>query len=343
MKKRHELPDDRLNPVILHQQIIYLSSELDKYRLKVRDYQESYHYSQLEKLKIENSHLLGERQQFTNQIEEMNHINLTLQYKIMEKEALIEGLRKQIENLKEENNAVSDKLEQVTSDIRKSLKEVENHKHSNQQLQNQVTSIEKELVLRIDKQTQSEEMIQKLQHSNQILFDKNKQLTEETLSYKEEITKMLDQVNHLQNHISTQEQKLAVQYDIKLKNKAEIQNLQDINEKLKEEKTQLKEEKLTLESFQNEMTDKIEDLKQEIFSYSSGEMTVSPSQNTKIEYNKLFQQIEQLFSQINEYGEKISTCVSLTNHFEEHIDNLTNEIQQLKSTLSASSTHQQTL
>src|SRR4051794_30057411 len=100
MKKRHELPDDRLNPIILQQQIIYLSSELDKYRLTVRDYQENYHYSQLEKLKIKNSHLLGERQQFTNQIEVMNHINLTLQNKIIEKEALIEGLRKQIENLK---------------------------------------------------------------------------------------------------------------------------------------------------------------------------------------------------------------------------------------------------
>jgi len=53
MIKRHELPDDRLNPEILHHQIIYLNSELNKYKSKVREYQEDYHYSQLEKLKIE--------------------------------------------------------------------------------------------------------------------------------------------------------------------------------------------------------------------------------------------------------------------------------------------------
>ena len=343
MIKRHVSPDDRLNPDILQQQIIYLSSELDNYRSKARDYQENYHYNQLEKLKIENSHLLSERQRFTSHLEEMNHKNLTLQNRIMEKDALIERVKKQIENFKEEIGAVSNRLQQAESDNRESLKEVERHKHSSQQLQNQVTSLENELVLRSDQQTQSEEMIQKIQHSNQILSDKNKQLTEETLSYKEEIKKMLDQLNHLQNHITTQEQKLTEQNDIQLKNKAEIQNLQDINERQKEEQTQLKEEKLTLESFQNEMFDKIEDLKKDILSYSSKEMTGSPSQNTKIEYNKLFQQIEQLFSQINEYGEKISTCVSLTNHLEEHIDNLTNEIKQLKSTLSASSTHQQTI
>ena len=76
MIDRNGSPDDRLNPTILHHQIIYLNSELNKYKSKVRDYQEDYHYSQLEKLKIENSHLLREQQQITNQIEEMNHINL---------------------------------------------------------------------------------------------------------------------------------------------------------------------------------------------------------------------------------------------------------------------------
>ena len=90
MIDRNGSPDDRLNPNILHHQIIYLNSELNKYKSKVRDYQEDYHYSQLEKLKIENSHLLREQQQFTSQMEEMNHKNLTLQNRIMEKETLVE-------------------------------------------------------------------------------------------------------------------------------------------------------------------------------------------------------------------------------------------------------------
>ena len=277
MIDRNGSPDDRLNPTILHHQIIYLNSELNKYKSKVRDYQEDYHYSQLEKLKIENRHLLGEQQRFTSQLEEINHKNLTLQNRIMEKETLIEHLKKQIENFKKEVDAVSNKLAQAKSNNEESLKEIERHQHTNQQLQNQVSALEKELITQSGQQT------------------------------------------------------------------TEIQTLQSINERLKEEQTQLKDEKLTLESFQNDMFDKIEDLKREILSSSSGEITGSSPQYTKIEYSKLYQQVEHIFTQINEYGEKISTCVSLTNHLEEHIDHLTDEIKQLKSSLTVSSTHQQTL
>ena len=333
MIKGHGSSDDRLNPTILHQQILFLNSELNKYKSKVRDYQEDYHYSQLEKLKIENRHLLEEQQRFTSQMEELNHKNLTLQNRIMEKETLVEPLKQQIEHLKEEKSVVSNRLEQAESENKENTKEIEKHNRTNQQLQSQVSSLENELVLRSDQQTQSEKMIQKLQDSNQILSIQNKQLTGETLSYKEEIKKMVGQVNQLQNLITTQNQKLVEHNDLQWKNKSEIQTLQEINEGLKEEQSQLKEEKLTLESFQNEMFDKIEDLTQKIISYSPGEITNSPSQYSKNEYNKLVQQIEHIFSQMNEYGEKILTCMSLTNHLEEHIDNLTNEINQLKSTL----------
>ena len=76
MIERHGSSDDRLNPNILHHQIIYLNSELNKYKSKVRDYQEDYHYSQLEKLKNENSHLLKEQQQMKNQMEYINKKSL---------------------------------------------------------------------------------------------------------------------------------------------------------------------------------------------------------------------------------------------------------------------------
>ena len=194
MIERNGAPDNRLNPTILHHQIIYLNSELNKYKSKVRDYQEDYHYSQLEKLKIENRHLLREQQQMTNQIEEMKHINLTLQNRIIEKETLIEQMTKQTEHLNEEITTVSNRLEQAGSDNRESLKEIERYNHTNQQLQNQVSTLKKELIMRSDQQT------------------------------------------------------------------TEIQTLQAINERLKVEQTQLKEEKLTLESFQTDMFDKIEDL-----------------------------------------------------------------------------------
>ena len=183
----------------------------------------------------------------------------------------------QIEYIKEEITAVSNRLKQAETDNLENLKEIERYKHRNQQLQNQVISLEKQLLLQSDQQT------------------------------------------------------------------TEIQNLQSINEKLKDEQIQLKEEKLTLESFQNEMFDKIEDLKQEILSSHSGEITGASPKYTKIEYSKLYQQVEHIFTQMNEYGENISTCLSLTTHLEDHINHLTDEIKQLKSRLTVSSTHQQSL
>ena len=124
MIKGHGSSDDRLNPNILHQQILFLNSELNKYKSKVRDYQEDYHYSQLEKLKIENRHLLEEQQRFTSQMEELNHKNLTLQNRIMEKETLIERLKQQIEHLKEEKSVVSNRLEQAESENKENQKKL---------------------------------------------------------------------------------------------------------------------------------------------------------------------------------------------------------------------------
>ena len=98
MKKRHLSSGDRLNPFILQQEIIYLRAELDKYRSKVHDYQENYHYSQLENLKIENSHLLEELNGSKSQLEEMNHNNLFLQDTVIEQEALLEQIKNEIES-----------------------------------------------------------------------------------------------------------------------------------------------------------------------------------------------------------------------------------------------------
>lgn len=55
------------DPIQLQQRLIYYRAELDKYKKRVQDYQENYHYSQLEKLKIENAALREELEQWNNQ------------------------------------------------------------------------------------------------------------------------------------------------------------------------------------------------------------------------------------------------------------------------------------
>ncbi|UQX55878.1 hypothetical protein M5V91_09675 [Cytobacillus pseudoceanisediminis] len=41
----------------LQQKVIYLTAEISKYKNKIKEYQENYHYSQLETLKNENQYL----------------------------------------------------------------------------------------------------------------------------------------------------------------------------------------------------------------------------------------------------------------------------------------------
>lgn len=373
MKKRHLLPDDRLNPVILQQQIIYLKSELDKYRSKVHDYQENYHYSQLEKLKMENSKLFGELNRYKSQLEEMNHNNLSLKNMMIEKKALLEQLKNEIghihytkkkqeealteqesiqkdlliknaelekeidmlqtKKIETENNHVNlrEQYEQVQSDYQNLQLEVSNKDGTIQELKKQIEKLEQE-IMNVGNTLKQVEV-------------ENKKALEENKRYQEAAAQQKYSAQQLQNQVTSLGQKLVEHQDKQMKSEIEIRDLQNANARLKEEKQQLKEDKLTLESFQIQMFDKIEGLKQEMISHKSGEMTGPTSQNTKqiTENNKLYQQIQDLLSQMNEYGEKISASMSLTNQLEEHIDGLTDEIKMLKSKLSVTSNYEKTL
>ncbi|SEA20857.1 hypothetical protein SAMN05421743_103184 [Thalassobacillus cyri] len=59
------------DPVQLQQKIIYFKAELAKYKEKVKDYQENYHYAQLDNLKEQNIKLLEDKAELDYQVEKM--------------------------------------------------------------------------------------------------------------------------------------------------------------------------------------------------------------------------------------------------------------------------------
>ncbi|MCQ6274862.1 hypothetical protein JMM81_07770 [Bacillus sp. V3B] len=303
----------------------------------------------LQTLKFETENSLVD---FKEQYEQIKSDHHRLQLEIGNRDSTIQEQKKHIEKLEGEMMNVRNSFQQVEAEKRKWLEEsniyreeAEKQKQTVLQLQKHIASLESKLLFLNDKQTQSEKTIQELQHTNQLLSEKNKQLIREAQSNKEEMKNKQNHVQQLQNQINSLEQRLTEYRDKHLKSETEIKDLQIINERLKDERQQLKEDKLTLENFQIDMFDKIEELKQEIISYKSREMATSSFQNSNqlTENNKLFKQIQVLLEQINEYGEKVSASVSLTNRLEEHIDELTVEIKKLKSKLPVSSVHEKTL
>lgn len=113
------------DPIQLQQRIIYYRAELDKYKKKVQDYQNNYHYSQLEKLKSENAVLLQEIEEWRNQ-ETVVRGELSKRLQGFEErtarlEKQEERLQKEIQDWQEKNS----ELKEQKRDLYHTVKELE--------------------------------------------------------------------------------------------------------------------------------------------------------------------------------------------------------------------------
>lgn len=98
----------KLTPVQLQQKIIHLQSELGKYKKRVKDYQENYHYRLLDELREENMSLV-----------EKNQLLQTSYKEIYEKNQQLEQENKQHqENL----IALEDKNEKLVNELKEEIK-----------------------------------------------------------------------------------------------------------------------------------------------------------------------------------------------------------------------------
>ncbi|UJW58367.1 hypothetical protein HXZ66_13575 [Bacillus sp. A116_S68] len=98
------------DPVQLQQQVIYFKSELAKFKDKVKHYQNDYHYSQIEKFKMENSELIDELQQVRNQLAVLK----TQEERLLNENQL---LKKELENLHQHAVSYStDQIDELTNE-----------------------------------------------------------------------------------------------------------------------------------------------------------------------------------------------------------------------------------
>ncbi|TLS37460.1 hypothetical protein [Pseudalkalibacillus caeni] len=136
MNKRRGITS-KTDPIQLQQKIIYFKAELAKYKEKVKDYQENFHYNQLENLKSENISLIEKQEELEEKLAEEKETNNNYKQKASELQTLTSRQEKEL-----------GKLKSLVTEIQKAnqsyMKELENEKTVQKQLNQKFRRISEE-------------------------------------------------------------------------------------------------------------------------------------------------------------------------------------------------------
>ncbi|MFG6118356.1 MULTISPECIES: hypothetical protein [Thalassobacillus] len=135
------------DPIQLQQMIIYYKAELAKYKEKVKDYQENYHYSLLTTLKEQNIELLEENERVTNQLsqtkKEMNKKISNIASQLKSSRYNEEKLNVKLESLEEKLVYEEICNKQLISKEKKLRNEIIDLKSSHSRSRNEIIQLQK--------------------------------------------------------------------------------------------------------------------------------------------------------------------------------------------------------
>ncbi|WP_028784810.1 hypothetical protein [Thalassobacillus devorans] len=194
------------DPVQLQQKIIYFKAELAKYKEKVKDYQENYHYAQLDNLKEQNIQLLEDKAELDYQVEKMEKELQTAEEIIAEQQgdrsrmqiknkSLQELLQKQEsefrvmkENLIEKNEHITKEKERIQNkaiELEQSNRELqEKYKKMVKQLENNIHANQKEQGILKEKCKELTAIIEQLKERVSVYEQTETQLKNELEDYR---------------------------------------------------------------------------------------------------------------------------------------------------------------
>lgn len=190
----------------LQQLIIHLNSELSKYKEKVREYQEDYHYSQLESLKIENRKLIEEKKQLKIALDEQKTIE------------------KQLEELQAERKQWTSEKEQWMNDIHEYQKKISDQSQKIGQLIKDRDHYEKLYEMTITKF----EQLQDDYNANMKLVEEASAFKAQHHHLKAEIKQALEKVSKLENE-NKHLQEMNDQYVQKIKSLTKLTETMEKN------------------------------------------------------------------------------------------------------------------
>lgn len=176
----------------LQQKVIYLTAEISKYKNKIKEYQENYHYSQLETLKNENQYLKEQIQK--NQQDELNI-----------KEQLSFAIARYEMKLKELSSKEADylsKIESLDEQIQNSQKLISNLQENNTSLRQEIEEFHKNRIYLHKQLSEKDSDLIRLKSENKHLQSKNNDFKDLVVSMKDELNKYSNQLETIEKRIS---------------------------------------------------------------------------------------------------------------------------------------------
>ena len=276
------------DPTQLQQKIIFFKAELAKYKAKIDDYENNYHYSQLKLLKQENLKLKEEKElntSFSNKnsdIEKLTNAITNYQERISTLEENLESDRIKIKNMNKVILSLQTRLTLKQTDV-------ENFENKNMNLQSE--------------NHKQKELISHYQSMNNDLSIQIEQLHKEIQTYKNEKTEFETLSNDLKDK--------NIQLDtyvtkIEREQQADKQLHQEQNEQINQLQNDLKHHKNRKEDLKKEKLDLLE----EIMSLKS---TLEKLEKTE---NMRTMKFNDLQSQVIHYQKKLEEAQTVQQQFE---------------------------
>ncbi|MFG6115334.1 hypothetical protein ACGTN9_09085 [Halobacillus sp. MO56] len=246
------------DPIQLQQMIIYYKAELAKYKGKVKDYQENYHYSQLKSLKEQNIELLEEKERVTNQLsqtkKEMNKKISNIAFQLKSSRYNEEKLRVKLESLEEKLVYEEMCNKQLISKEKKLRSEINDLKSSYSRSRNEIIQLQKtnqDLYENLDESTKEFQVVK------ENLRKQVTDLNEENETRYKKIIKLENTIKELEHQ--NKEQSINIDQlkkeicELQEKHTIEIDSYQKNIDKIRKDHSQLKTEKEQLEKENQEI------------------------------------------------------------------------------------------
>lgn len=305
------------DPVQLQQRVIYYKAELDKYKRKVQDYQENYHYALLEKLKNENEGLLKEKAEWEtqNRVEkaELSKRTNSLEKQISLYKDQIIQLNDQVyaqksacERLRTEKTSLFQANKGLENDKQVNLERVKQYQRKSALLQESYLEVMRKF--KAESRMKQEAAKRTEEYLDALRVEKEERKTEQR-GYEQE-------VKHLQIQVK----------EMKEQEKEWLQSIKS----LKEEQEILKEEARAMEVSLDSIRKENESLKQE----NAGLLEqIESKTKSNIENNPLpllEEKMQQLLGESINFHEAIDTKTTLIETLESKLKQLSEEIDDLE-------------
>ncbi|MCV9885436.1 hypothetical protein [Metabacillus halosaccharovorans] len=317
------------DPTQLQQKIIYYQSELAKYKTKVEDYENNYHYSLLRSLKQDNIKIIEEKKRVSVQFEE---VEKKLRGQIQSYSDQVKELNNLLINHKQD----IEKLQQQKTNYEVTISEFQakqkDYKINIKNMNMEIGSLNARLILQ-----QAE--LEKLQDKNKDLLSDKYRLAEfEKLSndLKNKNSKLESSISKLANERDAE--KLIFEEKIEKLTKVNA-NLEDTISKIKgnieEYKTKIENATKESQSLTIDLTQKQTDFEDLEHKYIKLQQENKKKNETIIEDQSIKKdltlQIEKFNKEIQTYKKKITQLEKLTNDLKDKNSTLDTYIERLES------------